>query len=219
MNLEGQTEGDGDQDAQAHQLLNVTLLQGGNLPDHWAYLNGCSTVTAFKSNKYLSELEVMPTGIKINCNASSVTTKQMGKYGRMKVWYIPDGIANIISMHELEKLYQITYDSWEGYYVVYKARGQVHFHKDEQGLPYIDLEQSGRMAAIMLMQNASQQTMGSKGVALVQTVRENYEVCTKREDESKGGASRTSHDRKPEQRRLQGNGEEQHDQELLHHSF
>ncbi len=37
------------------------------------------------------------------------------------------------------------------------------------------------MAAIMLMQNASQQTTGSEGVALVQTVRENYEGYTKRE--------------------------------------
>jgi len=123
----------------------------------------------------------MPTGIKINCNASSVYTKQMGNYGRMKVWYIPDGITNIISMHELEKLYRIMYDSWEGYYIVHTAQGQVHFHKDEQGLPYIDLEQSGRMAAIMLMQNASQQSTEPEGVALVQTVRENYEGYTKRE--------------------------------------
>ena len=135
----------------------------------------------FKSNKYLSKLEVMPTGIKINCNAGLVSMKQMGKYRRMKVWYIPDGIANIISMHELEKLYQITYDSWERYYIVHMVQGQVHFHKDKQGLSCIDLKQLGRMAAIMLMQNASQQAMGSKGRALVQTVRENYEGYTKRE--------------------------------------
>ena len=137
----------------------------------------------------------MPTGIKINCNAGSVSTKQMGKYGRMKVWYIPDGIANIISMHEPEKLYRITYDSWEGYYVVHTARGQVHFHKDKHGPSYIDLEQSGCMAAIMLMQNASQQTTGSEGVALVQTVRGLHQ---ERSDESKGGVSCTSHDWEPE---------------------
>ena len=64
---------------------------------------------------------------------------------------------------------------------MHTAQGQVHFHKDEQGLPDIDLEQSGCMAAIMLMQNASQQTTGSKGMALVQTVRENYQSYTKRE--------------------------------------
>ena len=183
MNLEGQAERDGDQDALSHQLLNVTLLQGGSLPDHWEYLNGCSTVTTFKSDKYLSKLEVMPTKIKINCSTGLVSTKGMGKYGRMKVWYISDKIANIISMHELEKLYRIMYDCWEGYYIVHMKQGQVHFHKDEQGIPYIDLEQSGCMATIVLLQNASQQATEPKGVALVQTVRvrENYEGYTKRE--------------------------------------
>ena len=80
-----------------------------------------------------------------------------------------------------EKLYRITYDSWEGYYIVHTPQGQVLFHKDDQGLPYIDLEQSGCMAAIMLMQNVHQQRTGSKGVALVQTMRENYKGYTKRE--------------------------------------
>ena len=64
---------------------------------------------------------------------------------------------------------------------MHMAQGQMNFHKDEQGLPYIDLEQSGCMAAIMLMQNASQQSTESEGMALVQTVRENYEGYTKRE--------------------------------------
>ena len=94
---------------------------------------------------------------------------------------MPNGIANIISMHKLEKLYRISYDSWEGYYIVHTAQGKVYFQKDEQGLPYTDLEQSGRMAAIMPMQNASQQSTEPEGVALVQTVRENYEGYTKRE--------------------------------------
>ena len=36
----------------------------------------------------------------------------------MKEWFIPEGIANIFSMIELEKKYRITYDSWQGYYDV-----------------------------------------------------------------------------------------------------
>ena len=34
---------------------------------------------AFKSDKYLSKLEVMPTKIKINCNTDLVSTKGDGK--------------------------------------------------------------------------------------------------------------------------------------------
>ncbi len=58
------------------------------------------------------------------------------------MWYIPDRIANIFSLHELKKHYRITYDRWEGYYVVHTPRGEVKFHKDKQGLPYIDLDGS-----------------------------------------------------------------------------
>jgi hypothetical protein len=59
----------------------------------------------------------------------------MGTYGKLKVWYLPGGIANIFLMHQLEKLYRITYDSWEGHYIVHTSRGAVKFYKDEQGLP------------------------------------------------------------------------------------
>jgi hypothetical protein len=50
--------------------------------------------------------------IKINCNTGTVSTNLMETYRKMKVWYLPDRITNIFSMHEVEKLYSITYDSW-----------------------------------------------------------------------------------------------------------
>lgn len=53
--------------------------------------------------------------------------------------------------HELEGMYCITYDSWEGYYIVHTPKGEVRFHKDKQGLPYLDLEESSE-AAVMLLQ-------------------------------------------------------------------
>ncbi len=57
-------------------------------------------------------------------------TSKRGNYGRLKVWYIPNGIANIFLMHKLEKHYQITCNSWEGYYVVHTPRGEIRFYKD-----------------------------------------------------------------------------------------
>jgi hypothetical protein len=71
----------------------------------------------------------------------------MGTYGNLKVWYVPDGIANIFSMHEHKKQYGITYDSWEGHYVVHTPKGGVKFYKDEQGLPYIELDGTARRDA------------------------------------------------------------------------
>jgi hypothetical protein len=141
-------------------------------------------VTAFKTDKYLREIKTVPGGIKINYNAGAVSTNQMGTYGNLKVWYIPDGIANIFSMHELEKKYRITYDSWKGHYVVHTPKGEVNFHKDEQGLPYIKLDgPTGREAAVMLLQSMQQEHHVCTGVEVlhVQTVRSNYEGHTKRD--------------------------------------
>jgi hypothetical protein len=173
---------------QGHQLLHVSMTQGEELPEDRAYLDGCSTVTAFKNDKFLKEIRAVPGGIKINCNAGAVLTNMKGKFGWLNAWYLPDGIANIFSMHELEKLYRITYDSWEGFYVVHTPRGEVHFHKDEHGLPFIDLAESGREAARMLMQlskdaheGEENEGEGADALSFVQTVRGNYEGYTRRE--------------------------------------
>ncbi len=184
INLESNEDVEEQEHQKGHQLLNVTMVQGGALPDNRAYLDGCSTVTAFKTDKYLHEIKTVPGGIKINCNAGAVLTNQIGKYENLKVWYIPDGIANIFSMHELEKKYRITYNSWEGHYVVHTPRGEVNFHKDEQGLPYIKLDgPTGREAALMLLQSMQQEHRVCMGVEVlhVQTVCGNYEGHTTRD--------------------------------------
>ena len=183
MHIEAEGERPEEQQ-EGHQLLNVSMVQGEALPDNRAYLDRCSTVTAFKTDKYLDGIKTVRNGIKINCNVGAVTTNEMGSYGRLNVWYIPNGIANIFSMHQLEKHYQITYDSWEGFYKVHTPRGTVKFHKDEQGLPFIYLDGSSQDAAKMLVQLGEHVTMTqTKGndehTMLVETVRGNFEGFTK----------------------------------------
>ncbi len=122
MTLEGSKEDElGAQTA--HQFSHASMVQGEELPDCRAYLDGCSTVTAFKSKKHLSNIRIVARGVKINCNAGNLKTNQQGDYGTMSVWYIPEGIANIFFMSELEKKYWIIYDSWEGYNVVHTQDG------------------------------------------------------------------------------------------------
>ncbi len=84
-------------------------------------------------------------------------------------------------MHELEKLYQITFDSCKGFYDVHTPRGEVHFHKDKQGLPFINLAESSREAARMLMQlskdaheREENEGKGADALSFMQTVRGNY---------------------------------------------
>ena len=80
-------------------------------------------------------------------------------------------------MNQLEKKYRITYDSWEGYYVVHTQDGPVKFYKDENKLPYIDLEDSEEDAATLLVQMGWEETARS----FVQMVRQNYEGFAKKE--------------------------------------
>ena len=59
-------------------------------------------MTVFKNNKYLTGVKEVRERIKINCNAGAVVMNMRGRYGILKVWYLPDRIANIFSMHKLE---------------------------------------------------------------------------------------------------------------------
>ena len=78
---------------------------------------------------------------------------------------MPKGIANILSMNEIEKLHCITYDIIDGYYVIHTDKGSVYFHKDEQGLTYINLDAS----------------VYDEATTMVQTVRSNYKGFTKKD--------------------------------------
>ena len=60
MNLESHEETPQEAAEDAHQLLNVTFPQGAELPNSRVYLDGCSTVTAFKSDKYLKDIKTEP---------------------------------------------------------------------------------------------------------------------------------------------------------------
>jgi hypothetical protein len=185
MNIEAQGEECGkEQDTQeGHQMLHVTLAQGGMLPNDRAFLDGCSTVTAFKSDKHLKNIKTVRGGVKINCNVGTVTSNLQGTYGGLKVVVSTQWNCKHLLNAELEQSYCITYDSWDGYYVVHTQKGEVRFHKDEQGLPYINLGESDSEAAMMLLQREiveHEETMDSK-ISHIQTVHGNYEGYAKRE--------------------------------------
>jgi hypothetical protein len=92
MNVEVQDDG-GEAQEEGHQLLNVALAQGGAMLDNRVHLDGCSTLMAFKNNKYLTGVKEVQEGIKISCNAGAVVKNLRGSYGRLKVWYLPDGMG------------------------------------------------------------------------------------------------------------------------------
>ncbi len=80
-------------------------------------------------------------------------------------------------MHKLEKMYCITYNSWDVYYAIHTPGGEILFYKDEQGLHYINLlEGSDQDMVMMLVQEHAgmQEVDEGEGMSLVQTVHGKY---------------------------------------------
>ena len=118
-------------------LLNVMLLNKRNvLSDDRLYLDNCSTVTAMKKKDFLKNVREADQYLSVSCNAGVAKAQQVGDLGDMESWYMPDGIANILSQHQVEQKYQVTYDSWDGYYIIHNPKRPVKFCKDHQGLPW-----------------------------------------------------------------------------------
>jgi hypothetical protein len=152
-----------------HQFFHVSLLQADALPHHRVYLDRCSTMTASMHRQQ---------GGHDQLQFGSIEDKSSwGLQLSMNVWFTPQGIANIFLMNKLEKKYHITYDSWQGYYVMHTAQGEVRFYKYKNGLPFIDFEESSEEAVAMLLQAGSKEAANK----LVQMVCHNYEGYTKKE--------------------------------------
>ena len=69
---------------------------------------------------------------------------------------------------------------------MHTLKGEVQLYKDEQGLPYIDMDKSSKAMAMMLMQQGEQMFDAEESaletkVSLIQTVQGNYKGFTKRE--------------------------------------
>ena len=112
----------------------------------------------------MHEVEVYLKG---HCNAGVTTCKEQGYYGVFKMWLNRNGIANLLSIPQLEQDgYIINYNTKRDW-VVTTSQGKEIIFKRDTGLcdrmPYIDLREH------------------QEGVIMLETVRKNFEGYTKRQ--------------------------------------
>jgi len=95
------------------------------ISNSWILLDSQSTVDVFSNHKLLSNIRDARHSLTLYCNAGKATiTKKGDLKGYGMVWYYPDGIANILSLYNVQKKYKVTYDSAKGNgFVVHKADG------------------------------------------------------------------------------------------------
>ena len=99
------------------QFLNEnSVTQGVQIPKTWILLDSQSTVDVFHNKKLLQNIRDSGRSMAIHCTAGVTTTRLVGDLpGYGKVWYHPNGIANILSLARVKaKGYTVTYDSAEG---------------------------------------------------------------------------------------------------------
>ena len=105
-----------------------------------------------------------------HCNAGTTTCKQKGYYGVFKMWLNKNGIANLLSIPQLEQYgFVIDYNMKRNCIVTTPQGKEIVFRKDTgmcEGMPYIDIREH------------------QEGVAMLETVQKNFEGYTKKQVEN-----------------------------------
>lgn len=141
--------------------------------DH-VYLDSCSTFNQVFTDKHIEDIEKVTTILKGRCNAGISTADEKGwMMGMFHMWLVRNGIANILSIPQLER---------DGCILEYKTGGDwslttpqgisLVFKRDKglcEGMPYISIKEN--QEALAMLQPS------------IQTVRKNYEGYTKKEIE------------------------------------
>ena len=108
------------------------------LPPSWLLLDSCSTINMISDRSLLRDLHSADKPIPVHCNAGTVTLTQKGTLGQFPetVWYNPNGIANILSLHAVRRHYRITMDTEnsDSIHVHHHNGSRTTFHPSHGGI-------------------------------------------------------------------------------------
>jgi hypothetical protein len=153
--MTGLTNGEFDEPHYHWTLANTGMAVRGarTIPESWILLDNQSTVDMFANASLLRNIRKATSTMKILCNAGVAMTNLIGELpGYGTVWYNKDSIANILSLARVKKKFQVMFDSGNhNGFIVHKANGeQTVFKESDQGLFYLDTDESQQEGLIML---------------------------------------------------------------------
>ena len=113
------------------------------MPSSWLLLDSQATCDIFSNSTYLQNIHHVNTELVISTNTGVRWTNLQGTLpGYGPVWYYEDGIANILSLHQVRQRYRVSYDSTENgrCFLVHKPNGSmISFQPSVRGLHYYDM--------------------------------------------------------------------------------
>jgi len=128
-----------DEEYSGFAFANMDTNRAG-LPKTWMLLDNQSTVNIFCNKSLLTGVNPTNKWMNVHCNAGTTRTNLVGKLVGFPgdVWYRPNGIANILSMTEVEKYFPLT-DGQDKRFIIHKPDGTTRsFIKSAGGLHYMD---------------------------------------------------------------------------------
>jgi len=126
-----------------HNDVVCSTQDKAGIPKTWILLDSQSTVDVFSNLRLLTNIRNSKTTLTLHCNPGKAIVTQKGDLkGYRTVWYYPEGIANILSLHKVQEKYKITYDSSTmAGFVVHKSDGTKHiFEPSKKGLFFSDVK-------------------------------------------------------------------------------
>jgi hypothetical protein len=114
-------------------------INGGQIPKNWVLLDSQSTTDAFSNPDLLTDIHEVRGSLTIHTQAGKAVTKLRGPIpGYGKVWFCPDGIANILSLANVAMTRLVKFDSTNGnQFDVTRDDGSTRtFKQSEHGLYY-----------------------------------------------------------------------------------
>ena len=136
-------------------------MEGRDTQSWWVLLDNQSTVDVFVNKKLLKNIRTVDGDMVIHSHGGSRTTNKVGDFPGYPnpVWFDPEGIANILSMSNMQKLYRITYDSAkEGAFIVHLKGKQLVFKMAKIGLYYVDMRNRSYMFNLTVNENKQMYT-------------------------------------------------------------
>ena len=108
------------------------------------YIDTCASYTSLPYRQILKDVHEVSRGLVGHSNCGSTTMNEIGNLGKLEgMWINEGGIANIIPLEAIARIWRITYDSAggmnAGYFVIHTDQGNIKVNKNLKGMPYIDL--------------------------------------------------------------------------------
>jgi hypothetical protein len=127
-------------------------------PDH-LYIDICATYASTPYAHLLNYLRKQMHGLCGHTNSGSMTMDKAGNLGAIKkMWLNKGGVASMIPLKILEKIWPVLYHSAKemnpGHFVIHLGEGNIVVRNNEKGMPYLNLKEVEAKVALCLVQSA-----------------------------------------------------------------